>query len=370
MAGQLSLGGARAPQGRRRAAALALLLAVTLAHLWVSNRLAESRIGLGAADTAPRRIEVAFVRELAQSNPPPLAPTVLPRRTAHKAAPAPAPAASEPAEAAPPDLALPLPEPALAAAPDAAPAASATLAEAPPGPAAAASAADTATAFEWPPSTRLTYLLTGNYRGPVEGNAQVEWLRSGSRYQVHLDVGVGPKFAPLMTRRMSSDGELTELGLAPRRYDEETRVALREPRRSTVQFEAGRVILADGREQERLPGLQDTASQFVQMTWLFTTHPERLKVGESVDMPLALPRRVGLWVYDNIGRETLNTPAGPIDTFHMKPRGEVKPGSELSAEMWFAPSLQYLPVRIRIRQDAEVYVDLMIERLPQQSAPP
>ena len=33
---------------------------------------------------------------------------------------------------------------------------------------------------------------------------------------------------------------------------------------------------------------------------------------------------------------------------------------------WFAPSLQYLPVRIRIRQDAEVFVDLMIEKLPQQ----
>jgi len=347
-------------------AALALLLGVTLAHLWASNRLAESRIGLGAADTAPRRIEVAFVRELAQRDPPLAAPAPAPRRMAHKAAPAPAAAASEPAAAAPPEPAPPLPE--LAAAADATAATAPAPAEAAPGPASAASAAADAAPFEWPPSTRLSYLLTGNYRGPVEGTAQVEWLRSGSRYQVHLDVGVGPKFAQLMSRRMSSDGELTEQGLAPRRYDEETKVAMREPRRYTLLFESGRVVMADGRELEPLPGLQDTASQFVQMTWLFTTQPQRLKVGEAIDMPLALPRRIGVWVYDIIGHEMLQTPVGPIDTFHMKPRIEPRPGSELSAEMWFAPSLQYLPVRIRIRQDADVFVDLMIERLPQQSA--
>jgi hypothetical protein len=36
--------------------------------------------------------------------------------------------------------------------------------------------------------------------------------------------------------------------------------------------------------------------------------------------------------------------------------------------MWVAPSLQYLPVRIVIRQDAETFVDLLLERLPQQAA--
>ena len=35
-----------------------------------------------------------------------------------------------------------------------------------------------------------------------------------------------------------------------------------------------------------------------------------------------------------------------------------------------APTLQYLPVRIVIRQDAETYVDLLVDRLPQQAAGP
>jgi hypothetical protein len=43
----------------------------------------------------------------------------------------------------------------------------------------------------------------------VHGEAQVEWLREGTRYQVHMDVSVGPSFAPLMSRRVSSEGEIT-----------------------------------------------------------------------------------------------------------------------------------------------------------------
>jgi len=50
----------------------------------------------------------------------------------------------------------------------------------------------------------------------------VDWLREGERYQVHLDVLVGPSFAPIVQRRMSSDGTITAEGLTPRRYDEQT----------------------------------------------------------------------------------------------------------------------------------------------------
>ena len=68
-----------------------------------------------------------------------------------------------------------------------------------------------------------------------------------------------------------------------------------------------------------------------------------------------------------VARETLQTAVGPVDTLHVKPRREVGSGNELTAEMWVAPTLQYLPVRILIRQDRETYVDLLLERLPQQA---
>ena len=372
-------------------AALAAVLAFI--HLWLAEQALPPRLGESAADRRPRRIEVAFVRELAQATAPAAAavPRAPQRRTIR-----PATAASAPESELQPES-LPLPSPSPSSSPSLAPVVEAEvlaavphLAEAPVPPPASTpdSAADTAASapqvpaaiaaapgqaspeapFDWPPSTRLTYTLSGNYRGPVAGKATVEWLRSGSRYQVFMDVAVGPPFAPLISRRVSSEGEITAEGLLPRRYDEETRALLRAPRRQTIWLDADRVRLPNGRELPRPPGVQDSASQFVQLTWLFTTQPQSLQPGRSFELPLALPRQVEPWIYDVVGIETLATPAGPVPAMHVKPRREARPGGDLAAEMWVAPSLQYLPVRIVIRQDAETYIDLLIERLPEQAA--
>lgn len=355
-----------AVQPRRLAAGLALVAGVTLLHLWLADGVFEPRLGDGAADPPLRRIQVAFVRELQPAEPPapPAREAALRRLPGAIAALPPAAAAS--AAALPPAL-QPLPDSPVAALPELLPA----LAEPVPAPAPDTPASAVgATAFEWPPSTRLSYRLTGHYRGPVEGQASVEWLRSGSRYQVHVEVSVGPSFAPLMSRRISSEGEITPEGLAPRLYDELTRIGLRDPVRRVVRLDADLLSLPGGRTLPRPPGVQDSASQFVQMTWLFTTRPQWLEPGRTVEFPLALPRRVETWTYDVVARERLATPAGEVDTVHVRPRREAGHGGDLVAEMWVAPTLQYLPVRIVIRQDAEAFVDLTIARLPQQAEPP
>ena len=220
--------------------------------------------------------------------------------------------------------------------------------------------------FDWPPSTRLSYRLTGNARGPVEGLARVEWLRAGTRYQVFLEASVGPSFAPLMSRRESSEGEITPEGLSPRRYEMEMKVLLRAPRRATIVMQGDEVRLSNGQTLPRPEGLQDAVSQFVHMTWLFTIQPELLTPGRTIELPLALPRRVEPWVYEVVGNETLYTAAGTVQAVHVRPRRSARPG-DYTAEMWVAPSLQYLPVRIVVRQDADTYIDLTLQRLPEQA---
>ena len=228
----------------------------------------------------------------------------------------------------------------------------------------AASAASGPVGFDWPPSTRLNYRLTGHFRGPLHGHAQVDWLRQGERYQVRLEV----KVDPIVRRRMISDGVLSELGLSPRRYDEETEVPFKETRRATVHFEPEQIRLANGKSSEPPPGVQDAASQFVQLTWLFLTRPDRLQLGRTVEFPLALPRRVGRWTYDVAARDLLPLPFGEIEAFRLTPRRDNTKPNELSVEMWIAPTLQYLPVRIQIRQDAESFLDLQLESRPMQAA--
>lgn len=369
----------------RRAAPVALAVAVGLIHVWLVDHLADRMADVGAAAAMPPRIEVAYVREIELAAAPTVAPVLAPAPVPRKPrrTPRPAPAASQPAPvvapepapevvaaatqpAPPPLLVEPIAEPPLAAA-------SAVPAEEPSVVAAAASApeptASAAAAFEWPVSTRLSYKLSGNVRGEVHGDAQVEWVRAGARYQVHLDVTVGLPFAPLLTRRMSSDGQLTPEGLAPSRYDEDTKVAFRPRRRLAIVFGPDVVLLPDGRRLERWPGLQDTASQFVQLSWLFTVQPGLLRAGRTVELPLALPRSVDRWVYDVLEEEEVYTPFGAVPAVHVRPRRTSRPGGDLSAEIWFAPQLRYLPVRIRIRQDAETFIDLVLSRRPEMAGP-
>ncbi len=373
-----------APRARRLAA---LAGAVLAAHLWLAAAHGPTRLGAGAADAASRRFEVAFVRELQPAAPPavPPAPPAAPRPLQRGAAEAADSAASAASAAAPaltvpldeaPVLAVeaPLPQPAAAALPS--PGASAAfvgpVASAPmpavAGQASSASASASATeAFEWPPSTRLSYRLTGHARGPVQGQARVEWLRRGTRYQVVMEASVGPAFAPLMTRRETSEGEITAEGLSPRLYEMEMKVVLRAPRRTRIVMEADTVRLPAGDTLPRPAGLQDAVSQFVHMTWLFTLQPALLTPGRSIELQLALPRRVEPWIYDVVGAETLYTEAGVLEAVHVRPRRPARPG-DFTAEMWVAPSLQNLPVRIVVRQDSENWIDLALERLPQQAA--
>lgn len=233
--------------------------------------------------------------------------------------------------------------------------------------AASAAASQPGEGFAWPASTRIQYVFTGHWQGEVQGTAQVEWLHAGERYQVHVDLFVGPRFAPLATWRMSSDGKVTPDGLAPRRYDQETKVAFGSSRHAGMLFDEKEVQLANGSRVPRPPGLQDTASQFVQLTYLFSVRPDKLRAGENVVVPLALPRYIANFVYDVIGEETLFTRFGELQAFHVKPRREVLRSGDRSVEVWIAPRLQYLPVRIRIVQDEQTWLDLKIDALPEQA---
>jgi hypothetical protein len=267
----------------------------------------------------------------------------------------PTPAVSEPA--------LAVADPGPASAPEATPPLSAADAS----PATPAPATAEAPPFEWPPSTRLDYRVSGDFRGPLDGWARVQWIRDGERYQVQLDVEVGL----VASRRMTSDGLLTPDGLTPRRYEERTAVMGRE-RRAGVAFGPAALVLNDGSELALPAGVQDSASQFVQLSFLFTLQPSLLAIGRHVDLPVALPRRLDTWRYEVVGEALVPTPFGAVPAWHVRPHRPQAPeraGGVMTAEAWFAPSLQYLPVRIHISDPRGAELDLLIEQPPWQAGP-
>jgi hypothetical protein len=252
-----------------------------------------------------------------------------------------------------------------ASTPEVTPTVAATASAAASSPARPASAASTASPgpdhakalASWPADTRLSYHLGGYFRGELHGDARVQWQRQDDRYQARVEIDL----TLLASVTMTSQGEVTPRGLVPRVYEE-----LRRSGPRTARLRDNTITLNDGRTLPRPDGVQDTASQFVELSHRFATGQEALEVGRSVSLWMARPGGLDLWTYDIVEREILQTPAfGPLEAFRLKPRPIANPRGNYTAEIWFAPSLQYLPVRIRVNMGESAYVDLLVEKIEQ-----
>lgn len=364
----------RLPAAARLSALGAGVLAAHLGLLaWLAGQQADATALRGMNDPVfVRLLTPAAPRALASLAPaappaPQSAPGVM--AAAVTARPARLPASAPPVAPAadPPQAATPEPAPA----PDASdvPPATQVAAEELPAPPAAPSAAPpyevvpaevaAPPADTWPRDTRLTYLLNGQFRGgPLYGGARVQWQRQGTLYETRVEIDV----VLAGSRILTSQGDVTPQGLAPRAYEEQ-----RGNRRRSVRLTDTEVVLADGRSLPRPPDVQDTASQFVELGHRFATGRQALELGGNVELLLARPNGVERWIYDVVAQDLLNTPRlGEVMAWRLKPRPIAHNRGQLTAEMWFAPTLQYLPVRIRISLGDEAQVDLMVDTIEQR----
>ena len=371
---------------RRRAAWVALIFVVLLAHLLFGLRVLASVIGWNTG-ARPKRIEISFSQQLKPTAPPEEpaaapAPPPAPRpayalrvaRASSQAAPASAAEADARAQLDAEAVALAArlddeqrARDAIAHAAAASEAAAASAAASTPVPAVAAPVVGPPRPpFQWPPSTRLSYTLTGERNGgKLYGNAVVEWRREGARYQVQFDIHI----TPMIDQQMSSEGLIGADGLEPSHYEEAFSVPFLEPRVRKVEIGDTEVTLNNGNRVAKLPQTQDGASQFVQFVWMFYSHPEYLGAGNVVQIPLALAHNLRRWNYIVMGRERLDLAFGGIDAVHLKPLLDgPRRANEYPFEIWTAPSLQYLPVQILVKIDEKTWALLSLDDLPLQAA--
>lgn len=341
-------------------AVYALLLGLVLVSHWLALAYLQDQLADGLTiKPMPTPIFMRVLKPTAVVRPtpkPPKAPK--PRKSVR----APTPAAPSPvvADTAPADMSDGRP----AGVVDLAEASVGTTPQAPPEPVVevinAPVALDQAPKSSWPADTRLSYTLKGYYRGDFSGNGQVQWQRLDGRYQVQVDLHI----ASLFTGTMISQGELTEGGLQPQVYEERFMGRVRR-----LTFDGLGVTFSDGRVFPQPQGVQDTSSQFVELSHRFSTGQQPLVVGSQVALWLARPREMRLWTYDVVALDTLQIPEfGAVEAYHLKPRQIANPTGVITAELWFAPSLQFLPVRIRINLGNDNYMDWLVNRIEQGEA--
>jgi hypothetical protein len=209
-----------------------------------------------------------------------------------------------------------------------------------------------------PAPTRLEFDVNGQARKfTYSASAELLWQHDGSRYEARQEVS-----AFLMgSRAQRSVGAVTAHGLQPERFSDKSRserAAHFDHAKGRVTFSANTPAAAVG------PGAQDRLSVFIQLGALLAADPGRFVPGTQITLTTVSVRSADRWTFTVEGPETLNLPAGPTQTLKLQrlPRKDY----DQKAELWVAPALNYLPVRIQLTQANGDFADL---RLRSSSVP-
>ena len=211
------------------------------------------------------------------------------------------------------------------------------------------------TAINLPASARLQYKVVGLSKSlNYQATAELLWKASGDKYEAALKVSaflVG-------SRSMTSVGQITATGLAPTRFADKSKNEL------AAHFEAaqGKIVFsANTPDAPWVDGAQDRVSVFLQLGGILAARPADFPAGASVTIYTVGPREAEAWTFEVQAQETLDLLGAPMSTLKLirKPRREF----DQKIEVWYAPSLGYLPVRNRITQPSGDFVDQQLSEV-------
>lgn len=254
----------------------------------------------------------------------------------------------------PAEVAAAAPEaPASAAAPPAPPAEATTGVDiTPPGAGTGQAPSQAPPPARLPPPTRLAFDVSGQAKKfAYNARAELLWQHDGSRYEARQEISaflVG-------SRTQRSVGAITAQGLLPEKFSDKSR----SEQAAHFDYAQGRITFSANTPQAPAsPGVQDRLSVFIQLGALLAADPGRFVPGTQITLTTVSARSADRWTFTIEGPETLDLPSGATPTLKLQrlPRKDY----DQKAELWVAPALGYLPVRIKLTQANGDFADLLL----------
>jgi len=195
-------------------------------------------------------------------------------------------------------------------------------------------------------SVRLEYAVTATRSVlSLSGEGVFEYRRQADSYRIDSTVtAIG-----IFESRQSSTGAVRREGLVPRLFT--LRSSYREPRSIDFDWASRRVTFSHtGRSEPTQPQMQDRLSMLMQFAWR-----QRAEPGTStLELPVAGPRHVTTFVFKAERAESVTVPAGRFETVKLERRFE---SGDDEFEVWLAPALCSLPVRLRFADDKGLVIE-------------
>ncbi len=202
-----------------------------------------------------------------------------------------------------------------------------------------------------PGPARLKYGLRGEIKGiPYSASGELLWLHDSKNYEARLEISV----FLLGSKVQTSKGELTPQGLAPIRFGDKYRSEV------AAHFERskGKVSFSANTPDVPLqPDAQDQVSAFMQLAALVGGDPDRFPPGMKLSFQAVGPRYAEQWAFAVGVTEMLDLPGGKVKAIRFTRESAAE--FDTRGDVWLAPEMDYLPVRIRLTQANGDFLDLL-----------
>lgn len=204
-------------------------------------------------------------------------------------------------------------------------------------------------AHVYPAPVRLQYDINGVASGfPYRANAELRWMTDGKTYEARMQIS----HFLLGTNTQTSTGKITPQGLEPARFTTKFRDEV------VVRFDRAKNKITfsnDMPESPLLPGGQDQASVFLQAASAVAAAPSRYPAGSTLTFQTIGARTVEIWTFTVGTTEKLDLPGGEVSAIRLW--REAAHENDAKGEVWLAPSMEYLPVRIRLTKSSNEMID-------------
>ena len=206
-----------------------------------------------------------------------------------------------------------------------------------------------------PPSSLMSYQLTGMDKGfTYYASGELRWQHNLEAYALTLSV----KAFLLGSRHWRSTGLIGASGLSPLKFTD----SWRGERASHFDREQKRIVFSSNAPVAPLqPGAQDQISLYMQLAGAMAGDPERYPAGTRLQVQTATLRDAVPWLLILEGQESLNVAGQTITAtkWVCQPRSQY----DAKVEIWLSPKHAWMPARIRITQVSGSYIDLNLRSM-------
>lgn len=210
-------------------------------------------------------------------------------------------------------------------------------------------------AFTSPSSGKLLYTVNFTIKTVLNrGQAELTWQHEGDNYAL----GLLAKWRIFSLFEQASVGRLSPQGLLPARFSDKR--FRKSELAAHFDHAQGKISFSANTPDAVLQaGAQDRVSIILQLAGLLAADPANYPPNSTLNLQTVSAREAEPWLFTVNEPETLNLPEGPQLAVRLtrNPRREF----DQKVELWFAPALNYWPVRFRFTESSGEYVDAQLQ---------